>query len=231
MENYPLLWNIRIFPIVIIITNLFFFGIGYLYLSTDTAFEKAYASSSFCGDYDTFLIVIYLASIVIGALIFIGWLIHYYKNKAFRVNYPRKTMYILEWLLCLIICVGITIIPLSLMEGSDTKWRTFSSKEDAKKAHEIIYQVDMLIPLYTYNYGWKEYMEPIRIPDGMSVNIDSSNINQYVYRKDNKNNLIIEGYIGPSLLFYKDDTYNRGSEQPTRFLTEKEKKQNKSNLG
>ena len=222
LENYPLLWNIRIFPLllVIIIANLIFFGIGYF--STDTAFGTI--NYSFHSDT---LGVIYFASIVIGVLILIGWLIHYMRNNAFQVYYPRKTMHIyLEWILCFIICAGISVIPLSLTEGCNKKWRAACSKKDTKKALEIIDQAEMLIPRSIYEYRYqKEYMEPIRIPDGMSVKLDSSNIDQYAYSKDLKNNLIIKGYIGKSLLFYTNDyTYNYETEPPTMILTEKGKK-------
>ncbi len=224
LENYPLIWNIRIFPmaLIIIIANLIFFGIGYL--STDNTFEGIYFKF-----YSDTLGVIYFASVVTGVLILIGWLMHYMRNNAFQVYYPRKTMHIyLEWILCFIICAGISVIPLSLTEGCNKKWRAACSKKDTKKALEIIDQAEMLIPRSIYEYRYqKEYMEPIRIPDGMSVKLDSSNIDQYAYSKDNNNNLILKGYIGTSLLFYRNDyftSFSYESKHRTKSLAEKEKK-------
>lgn len=222
LENHPLIWNIRFFPVLLIIitANLIFFGIGYL--STDTAFGS--------NDYNYYgdgLAVLYFASIVIGILILIGWLIHYMRNNAFKVYYPRKAVHIyLEWILCFIICVGIAFIPLSLTEGCNKKWRAASSLKDTEKALEIIGQAEMLLPRYTYSYEYRSYSEqqqPIRIPDGMAMNLDSLNLDLYSFEQDVNGNLILKGYIGPSLLFYPEDYYH-DYKTSSKILTEKGKK-------
>lgn len=222
LENYPLIWNIRLFPVLltIIAANLIFFGIGYL--STDTAF-----GADGYNYYSDGLAVIYFASVVIGVLILIGWLIHYMRNNAFKVYYPRKASHLyLEWILCFVICIGISVIPLSLTEGCNKKWRAASSLADTQRALEIIEQAEILIPRSTYSYEYRsssEDMQPIRIPDGMPMNLDSLNLDLYSFVQDSQNNLIIKGYIGPSLLFYNEDYYYDYNSS-ARTLSEKGKR-------
>lgn len=207
LENFPLLWNIRIFPVglIVIALNLAFFGLGYAI--TDTAF-KGYAY--YRNIYDD-MWVLYFASVVIAIIIFISWLILYFRNNALKVYYPRRMSHVLlEWLICFIICIGITFLPHSLSSGSITKWRATTSATEAAEALKIIYKAQWLIPNYvhSYTYNAEGIDTPIPVPEELKkdIKLDSLNLSRYSFENQN-NNIVINGYIGPSLLFYKPNSY------------------------
>mgnify|MGYP001260776780 CR=1 FL=1 len=208
LENYPLLWNIRIFPIgiLILVVNLIFFALGYVF--TDTSFNGKSYYRPLGGD----LSLVYFASIVISIIIFVTWLIFYFRNNALKVYYPRRTSHVLlEWIICYILCIGITFIPRSLNAGSNYKWEVTTSVEEAEDALKIIYKAQQLMPydMYSDKYDADKNDTPIPVPEEFKKNIklDSANLSRYAFEYDKKNNIIIKGYIGPSLLFYKARTY------------------------
>lgn len=208
LENYPLLWNIRILPIglLILITNLAFFGLSYVI--TDTTFKGRNYYSSLYED----LWILYFASIVIAIIIFITWLILYFRNNALKVYYPRRTSHVLlEWGITLILCIGITSIPNALQIGSITKWRASTSMQEATEALSTIYKAQQLIPnyLHAYTYHAEGNQSPIPVPEELKkdIKLDSVNLSRYSFEYD-KDKIVINGYIGPSLLFYEAKPYN-----------------------
>lgn len=207
LENYPLLWNIRIFPVglTVILLNLIFFGLGYAL--TDTTFIKG----DYYTDYSDSLGLLYFTSVVISIILFILWLVLYFRNNALKVYYPRRTSHVLlEWLICFIICIGMTFIPHSLSSGTVCKWRTTTSASEAAEALKTIYKAQLLIPNYiqTYTYNQMGSDKPILVPEELKkdIKLDSVNLSKYSFENDN-NKIVINGYIGPSLLFYHTDKY------------------------
>lgn len=154
--HYPLLWNIRIVPVLLgaILINLFFFLIGLL--STEINFSTTYSFSYS----DTSLI--YFGSVISSILLLTFWLISYSKNNAFKIFYPKNSakLYV-EWLLIFIICMSIAIIPFSFYEGSVQKIKSYASEEETQKAIAILNTVDILIP-ETKNFYYQEYPDEIR---------------------------------------------------------------------
>lgn len=209
LENYPLLWNIRLVPVMLIalLASFLFFVFGYL--STHTAFDSTYYYSYLSGDG---LFLLYFASVFIGILILVGWLIFYMRNNAFRIHYPRTTSQLyFEWFLCLAICVSITSIPFSLTNGCRSKWQGVTSEKEAKRALDIIGQAQLLIPWDSYYYNYNSGVDkPIPIPKNMPLNLDTINLDNYSVEYGNDGQFMINGYNGASLLFYKgNDFYYR----------------------
>lgn len=159
--NHPLLWNIKIFPLVItaIILNISFFGFGYIF--TDIDFNNRYSNYDSL-IFDKPLLLFSLVLIIATALII--WLVNYSKNNAFKVFYPKTTSSLyFEWILTFIIVGSMLIIPFSFQKGVNTKIKTYATKEEAMKAVEIINMVNYLVPESKQTF-FKEY------PDGYRKN-------------------------------------------------------------
>lgn len=206
LENHPLLWNTRFVPVMLIIllANVLFFIFGYL--STHTAFDDEYRYSYLDGD-SVFLL--YFASIFIGILVFIGWLIYYMRNNAFRIYYPRTTGQLyLEWIICFAICAGITFIPFSMTNGCRTKWQGVTTEKQAEEALSIMRKAQILVPVEAYYYSYEsDVHKPIPIPKNMPLNLDSIDLDDYSIQYDSDGQFVVNGYNGASLLFYRGDSY------------------------
>jgi len=151
--NYPLLWNIRIVPILLgsILINLFFFFVGHYNTSIDFTSVYGYGSMSSGNGF------IYFGAFVSMILYFIYWMILYSKNNAFKVFYPKSsgTLY-LEWLLTFIVVFSMILFPYSLHRGEISKIKSYASKEATIEAVKLLNQIDILIPENKTNY-YKEY--------------------------------------------------------------------------
>lgn len=195
-----MLWNIRLIPVLLLIlfANLIFFGIGFLV--TETAFAE-YSYSYVDGDG---LPLLYFFSVFIGILIFIGWMIFYMRNNAFRIHYPRKVIFLYaEWCLCFLICAGISVLPVSLTNGCRLKWQGVMSEKSATEALNVIYMASILIPSSPDEYVFNEYNDdPIPIPTGMHIRLDSVDSDDYSIEYGSHGQFHIKGYKGSSLLFY-----------------------------
>lgn len=206
--HYPRVWNTRLIPMLIILTlvHLLVWGLGYIV--TNNNFSQAYYYYS---SFDQ-LGLLYPTSILISILLFIGWFVFYNRNNGLKVFYPQSTKQLyLEWLLTLIIISGITFVPFSLIAGYTSKWESVATITEAKQALKTIKEAKVLIPFdYLENYQFEENKDtPIPVPNGMKLNLDSINKDlfalNYVY--DSQSRLVeikIEGYTGPSILYYND---------------------------
>ncbi|NDV68233.1 YfhO family protein [Dysgonomonas sp. 25] len=207
LENYPLLWNIRLFPVmlIIVVANVMFFLFGYW--STNTVFDSSYYYSFLDGDG---IFLLYFSSIFIGVLVFVGWLVFYMRNNAFRIYYPRTTLQLYaEWLLIFVICAGISVIPFSMTKGCLTKWQAVTSVKEAQKALDIIEKVRILVPSDTYYYSYSSDSDkPIPIPKDMPLNLDTLDLDNYSIQYDSDGQFTVNGYNGASLLFYKKNHYS-----------------------
>lgn len=199
--NYPTLWNIRLVPmlLILLITHLVIFGIGYLV--TDTTFTKTYYYSP-----SNTLGLLYPISILVGILLFIGWFIFYNRNNGFKTFYPRKIKQVYaEWILAFIILSAITFIPFTLTQGFLFKWKSVATLAEADKAMEDIQKAKILIPSSVSSYTYDDaYSKPISIPENMRLNYDTLNLSLYEVEYNSQSGVILKGYTGASLLFYKD---------------------------
>lgn len=204
--NQPILWNIRIVPMAFILTaiHLIFFGIGYI--STDSQFQRSY----YYGYSPTNDIgLLYFVCVLVGILLLIGWLVYYNRNNGFKTFYPRKTHQLyMEWLLILAITMGIAFLPFTLTQGYLAKWKSTASLAEVKSALNLLDMAEVLIPHENGSYSYDaEHNEPIPIPDGLTLDTESLNLSLYHTRYSEEGGLEIKGYIGPSLLFYKNNYY------------------------
>lgn len=207
--HFPTIWNIKLVPVLLILlcAHIIFAGIGYI--ATDNTFGDSYYYSPMDG-----LGLAYFASILIGILILIGWVIFYNRNNAFKTFYPRKTSHLyLEWGLVFIITIFITFLPITLTIGGIAKWRSADSYRGAKEAIELLEKVKIIIPSDESQYLYQsEYHTPISIPSGAAIRIDTLNLDLYSFDYNKEGNIVMKGYNGPSLLFYRDYRYDIGND-------------------
>lgn len=151
LTHHPLLWNIRIVPILCgtILANLFFCCIGYF--TTEVDFDSRYSNVFFENGF------IYFGAVVSAILFFIFWMIMYSKNNAFKDFYPKtaKSLY-LEWILITVIVFSMVSFPYSFYKGISFKTKSYVSKSEVVDAIQVLKMVDILIPDSKTDY-FKEY--------------------------------------------------------------------------
>ncbi len=156
--NYPLLWNMKVVPVLLgtIIINILFFGAGYLLTKIDFTDPYSYGDS-FGGS-----VLFYMGAVLTGILLFIIWLVFYSKNNAFKSFYPKSCggLY-LEWILSFVIIFGFVSFPYSYYQGSVVKVRSYVGKQEMIKAVETLNMVRILIPTDKTSY-YQEY--PVDYP-------------------------------------------------------------------
>lgn len=203
--NYPTLWNIKLFPMLLILAgvNILFGFIGYA--SSAINFEDTYYRRIPVID-DGYLFV---CTIFLSIFIFIGWLVFYMRNNAIKNFYPRKTYHLYwEWLLIFVIIAGIALIPFSTTLGAVTRSQTTASIKECREALDIINMAKVLTPRDDSNYDYiYDSNDPIPIPNNTVIDINEINLNLYDFEYDTNGRIKINGYRGPSLLFYKDNRY------------------------
>jgi len=205
--HYPTLWNIKLFPMLLILIGVHaLFGlIGYISGAID--FESSYYRRIPVID-DGYL---FICTIFISIFIFIGWLIFYMRNNALKNFYPKKALLLYsEWLLIFVIITSIALIPFSTTLGAVIRCKSTASEKESRIALDIIQKSKMLAPSsneHTYEYT-NTNGELIPIPNNMVIDISGININLYDFEYDRDGKIHINGYRGPSLLFYKNDMFN-----------------------
>lgn len=176
--HYPVLWNTRFVPALIvgILLNLFFFCLGFI--QTDIVFSSYYYV------YDQ--PVLYTLSVISGILLFIYWLSRYTKNNAFRTFYPKKPLALyFEWLLTIVIIFLFAFFSYSVRLGSHTKLKMQASKEEVVDALNTLNMVAVLIPesegLYFMSSPDRgEYMsEHVTLEEAMSDTLPESTFADY----------------------------------------------------
>ncbi|MDR1698775.1 MAG: hypothetical protein LBR75_03010 [Prevotellaceae bacterium] len=159
--HYPLLWNLKIVPVLLVslVLNVVFYAFGYFFTMVD--FTRSYYHNSNIFDQPFTLFGVTLSIITVLIL----WLIFYSKNNAFRVFYPKKTAVLFaEWLLVWVIVFGLFVIPFSFQCGVNAKIKTYATKEEAVEARKLLNMIDYLTPngfddhrcFQEYPAGYKE---------------------------------------------------------------------------
>ena len=139
--KYPLIWNTKFVPMLLIgiLFQLLYFGIGYLNGSIDFTGETNYDSE--------------ISSIMFGVLlvllIFIIWLVYYFKNNAFKSFYSKsKDALFYEWFQIFVICLLLISFYLPFSIGKQMHERSYFSKIEATKRCETIALADLFIDGY-----------------------------------------------------------------------------------
>ncbi|WP_128330455.1 hypothetical protein [Apibacter sp. HY039] len=164
--NYPLLWNIKVIPMVITIVgfNVLYFFLGFISGAIDFQKSNYYNNGSFT----IFFLVIILTSI----LTLILWLVYYLKNNGFKSFYPKKgnSLY-WEWLLTFLLLFGICSYPFSYFQGIQAKERSYATKEEVLETKKFLNKIDILIPESDTHY----YNRTI-VPDSANTDKTSNSI-------------------------------------------------------
>ncbi|MFT3795980.1 hypothetical protein [Flavobacterium sp.] len=142
----PLLWNMKIVPVVSIalLFHLAFFAIGY-----------ASGRLNFSGGRwsDTSAAYAIFFSILIGLLFTVIWLVYYLRNNAYKSFY-RLTKYHLfkEWLMILLVCLLNVSYSLSFICAKNLRIRSHYSYEEVKRRCLIINEASVFVAGNYYNY-------------------------------------------------------------------------------
>ncbi len=154
LVRYPLLWNTRIVPMLLVnlLLNVFFFGLGYL--TTYLDFAETYHRF-----YERPLVYFAIVLCIIGG--FILWLLQYRKNNAFGVFYPKKSREVYaEWVFIFVILFGLFLTPFSFNMGITQKIKSYAPKEEVLGKMQTLTRVRSIIPCGSKQSYFKEY------PDG-----------------------------------------------------------------
>lgn len=149
--NHPLLWNMKIVPMLafVVLINIVSLGIGFLSQQID--FNDRYGSYTF--DAFASLWWFYLLLVITTIIVFILWVVSYSKNNAFNSFYPKKAKALyLEWVLSFIILFLMSIPFYSVYIGAQLKVRTYTSQAEIKEAQDILNKVKVLIPSDRMDY-------------------------------------------------------------------------------
>lgn len=147
LENHPLLWNMRIVPTILVafLFHVLFFIIGIF--SGDVVFNELAKYDS-----TTATSITIFFSILVSVLVFVVWIIYYFRNNAFRDFYPTsaKKLYC-EWLIIFIIAVFNVSYSVSFLVGKTIKTRSFLAEKESIKRSDIISMASIFID-GGYNY-------------------------------------------------------------------------------
>ncbi|CAM4276941.1 hypothetical protein [Flavobacterium terrigena] len=136
--KYPLLWNTKFIPMLIIgvLLNLIYFFIGYADGTLD--FTKYYHSGL---DFTFFSF-----STLISLIILILWLVSYFKNNSFKRFYTKsKYALFFEWIQIVVIVLLLSMFYFPFEFGKQLHKRNYLSEEIAKERCDILSSADFFI--------------------------------------------------------------------------------------
>ncbi len=132
--RYPLLWNMRVVPLLatILILHIIFFICGYCSGNVDFTvynsdeFDYRYSGTSA------------LFSILASILVVVGWLFFYLRNNAFKSFYPMGKSLFREWLcLVLVCCLNISYM-FSYNLGNDYGIQSYMPEKEFARRIDIL---------------------------------------------------------------------------------------------
>lgn len=153
ITQFPLLWNTR-FPIVfsvLIIINAFYFLLGIGASSSILKFDQSI-------DYMYFESGLIALSILINTFVFIIWLVFYFRNNAFKANYPiSNSKLLLEFLLVFIICLFNISLYVSWNTGVTIGTKFKVTEQEISDAQSVITLASPYIDQNRYKYSNNQY--------------------------------------------------------------------------
>lgn len=174
--THPLIWNIKLIPMLIIlgIFHLIIFGIGYFYGILDLKY-------SFLIYKDQEISFMLLAGLF-AFLLFILWVFYYMRNNAFENFYPKKAIDLyLEWIYSLIIIFLICLFPATFFFGKETKIRSYIDYNQMVKDKEIISKASLFL---NGSYTESEYYyidENGKLVDGLCADKSKQKYRDSIY--------------------------------------------------
>lgn len=153
LVRHPLLWNTKIVPatFILIVINLVFFIIGFFQGEINfTENQNTYNYG------DDGMMVFF--GILLSFLFIILWLVYYFKNNSFKTFYPKTNFSLFkEWLIIVFTCLLISLFTTSYFYGKDTRYRSYYSKEEARKRCEILSEGSFFVEgSYTNHYSYDD---------------------------------------------------------------------------
>lgn len=199
--NHPIIWNIRIVPILltVILSQVIFFLLGYMLTDNSPQYDSFISGIYY---------LLYAGSLLVGTLLLIFWLMRYNRNNGLRAFYPFTTLQLyLEWVCIFIVCIAIGFLPYALQEGKSAKWQRVVSYKELKQSMDVLHKVSILIPTDEYKYELVGNQTPLMVGDAKvdRTKFDTKLYN-YVEDADTPDNPI--EYVGPSFLYAKDNGRN-----------------------
>lgn len=136
--QYPLLWNTKFIPMLVIGIGLhiLFFGLGYLDGTIDFSNRNNIDIELSC----------VLFGILFVIIIVILWLVYYFKNNALKSFYSKsENSLFYEWLQIFVISLLLVSFYIPFSIGKQLHQRNYFSLEEATKRCEIISMADIFI--------------------------------------------------------------------------------------
>ncbi len=137
--KYPLLWNTKFVPMLVIgsILNIIYFGIGYTNGIIDFS-----GKIDLDIEQDSFLVF----CAFFNSILLIIWLIYYVRNNSFYSFYAKKPNSLFyEYLQIFIICLLFSVFPLFYIIGKQEHQKSYLSKSELEKNLKIISKADFFI--------------------------------------------------------------------------------------
>ncbi|QYJ68028.1 hypothetical protein [Flavobacterium litorale] len=129
----PLLWNIRIVPVltVAVLLHIIFFAVGYVDGAVDftEVYSWGYGNSS---------LAVFFA-VALAIILTIIWLVFYFRNNAYKSFYPITSSSLFkEWLLIFSVCLLNCGYSVSYLYAKDFKKRSYFSEQEFSKRLDVI---------------------------------------------------------------------------------------------
>ena len=192
LENYPILWNLRIPHLLILLVPalIIFFIFGFLCCDLDSHYWSVYSSLS-----STFYFLFSIS--VLGSIVmFILWLVKYNNNNSVDNFYPRSTLSVyLEWVGVVLITFLFMCIPFAMFCGANTRVTLERNKLSNLDQKELVIMGNMLLPSDSTQYILDEDQKALIIEPNSDISKIPAEEMQHT-----SNGLL---YTGQSLLYYE----------------------------
>ncbi|KGO91880.1 hypothetical protein [Flavobacterium subsaxonicum] len=150
--RHPLLWNIKLVPMlaVTILFNIIFLIIGYL----NGAINFTDPRESY---YDDTPLVVIFFSVFIALLVFTVWLVFYFRNNAYKSFYPQSANVLYkEWCLITLICLLNCSYSASFLFAKDFRIRSYFTEAEFSRRVDILSMASIFIEAEYRDDGYDE---------------------------------------------------------------------------
>jgi len=153
--RHPLLYNTRVVPMIAItlIINVLFFCVGY----ADGAIDFT-DTSQWSYDDTTFVVTVY--AFFIALLVFIVWLVYYFRHNAYKSFYPQSNYSLYkEWCVIALVCVLNCSYSASYLFAKDLRARSYFSEAEFSRRADVLSMASLFIAgdLSDYSYYNKPF--------------------------------------------------------------------------